>query len=528
MSMTDGSLVDNSVRLQECVQQLTGIVGDAVENHSPIHEVERSLLKKLLEMGRLALSSLVEQIGCGDLGDVVEQNGKPLKRMEPPRTREYTSIFGTIEIERFVYAKRKGAKIELVPVDARLGLPESKFSYLLQDWDQSIAMEEPFEKVTGVIEKILGVEQNVDSLERMNRKMAEDVEDFMMQQETPPADEEGAIVVQTADGKGVPIRRDATAPKIDSHRSKRGPKPGAKRMATLGAVYTVDPHPRTAEQIVGALFRHPGKGTAVHDDVHDDANETEREQNVKQRRPQPKHKRVRAMLNHVDANGDEVQGAASIFGWLADEVAARTPLDTSGKPVKQVVSIMDGQESLWSMRDVFQPDIAMVDILDLLHVTPRLWTAANLFHPLGSEEATKFVRERVTRILKGEVSSIIVGLRRLGTTHKLGGKQLEKLRTIIQYFEKNIDKMRYDEYLAAGYPIASGVIEGACRNVVKDRLERTGMSWTIAGAQSMLSLRCIHLGHQWDEYTQFRIAQKMKKLYPYRQKLTELPWATAA
>ena len=289
-------------------------------------------------------------------------------------------------------------------------------------------------------------------------------------------------------------------------------------MATLGAVYTVDSYPRTAEQIVEALFHKPSERKAGN-------HEGDKE---KQRRPQPKHKRVRAVLNHVDANGDEVHGASAVFGWLAEEVAARTPLDESGKPTKTIVSIMDGQESLWNTRDVFQPDVAMVDILDLLHVTPRLWSAAHLFHKAGSDAATQFVRARVTRILNGEVSSVIVGLRRLATTHKLSDKKLKKLQTIIGYFEKNADKMQYDKYLAVGYPIASGVIEGACRNVVKDRLERTGMSWTIEGAQSMLSLRCIHLAHQWDEYTEFRIAQQMKKLYPNRTKLPEMQWELAA
>ena len=234
------------------------------------------------------------------------------------------------------------------------------------------------------------------------------------------------------------------------------------------------------------------------------------------------------MLNHVDTNGDEVHGAAAVFGWIADEVAARTPLDKSGRPAKTILSLMDGQESLWDTRDVFQPDVEMVDILDLLHVTPKLWSAANVFHKTGSDEATRFVRKRVTRILKGEVSSVVSGLRRLATTHKLSGNKLKTIQTIIGYYEKNAHRMRYDEYLAAGYPIASGVIEGACRNVVKDRLERTGMSWNIEGAQSMLSLRCIHLACQWEQYTQFRIDQQMKKLYPQREKLPKMPWNTAA
>ncbi len=284
-------------------------------------------------------------------------------------------------------------------------------------------------------------------------------------------------------------------------------------MATIGAVYSIDPYARTPEEIVEALFRQPSKSS--------------NEKGDQSQRPRPRHKRVRACLDHTDTYGDAVHGAASIFGWIADEVAARNPLDEAGMAAKTVVSIMDGQESLWNTRDAFQLDVAMIDILDLLHVTPRLWDAANLFHQAGSDAATKFVRERVLRVLRGEVSSVIVGLRRLATTHKLRGKQLEKLHTIVNYFAKNQDKMKYDEYLSAGYPIASGVIEGACRHVVKDRLERTGMTWTVAGAQSMLSLRCLHLCGQWNEFTQFRIHRETERIHPHRHKLPEIDWAIA-
>ncbi len=88
--------------------------------------------------------------------------------------------------------------------------------------------------------------------------------------------------------------------------------------------------------------------------------------------------------------------------------------------------------------------------------------------------------------------------------------------------------MRYDEYLAAGYPIASGVIEGACRHLVRDRLERTGMNWCIPGAQSMLNLRCIYLTDEWEPFMAFRIAEETKRLYPYRSTLQPLPWFSAA
>jgi hypothetical protein len=505
MIMSKEAVAAKSGELHQHVDQLVELVGNAVEHRTPLHQVEENTLRVLLKMGRATLQILFDVLGTGDVGETVElPEGRTAKRLMETHSRDYVSVFGEFQLERHVYGQREGRKIECIPLDARLALPESKFSYLLQDWDQSIAMEEPFEKVGNVVEKILGLDQHVDSLERMNRGMAESVEAFHEQQTTPPLEKEGPILVQTADAKGVPIRRPADTPAIETHQSNKGPKPGAKRMATLGSVYSIEPNVRTPEEIVELLFRRPG------------------EPREKSARPRPQHKRVRASLDYTNSEGDQIHGGATIFGWLADEVAARNPRED-----KPIVCIMDGQDSLWNLRDVFQGDVPMVDILDLLHVTPRLWKAAHLFHPLGSTQAEKFVRERVLRVLRGEVSSVIVGLRRLATTHNLKGKKREKLDKITNYFTNNKDRMRYHEYLAAGYPIASGVIEGACRHVVKDRLERTGMTWTVAGAQAMLSLRCIHLSDEWDAFTEFRVQRETERLYPYGSILNEVPWALA-
>ena len=107
--------------------------------------------------------------------------------------------------------------------------------------------------------------------------------------------------------------------------------------------------------------------------------------------------------------------------------------------------------------------------------TPRLWTAAKLFHPRDQSSAEAFVREQVQHILDGQVNTVIQSLRSRATRRELSKEKKTKLEVICHYFAKNAKRMRYHEYLRQGYPIASGVIEGACRHVVKDRLERTGM-----------------------------------------------------
>lgn len=499
-------IVAKSQELHQVVDEIVTIVADAVRQRTPIHEVEGKSFKVLLQAGQKALQLLVDCLGNGDIGQEHQlPEGTTVKRSAEPEPREYVSIFGKIDIQRYVYAQRKGQAIKFAAVDARLALPAGKFSYLLQDWDQSFAMEEPFGQTSKIVLRILGLNQHVDSLEHMNQEMAQQADVFQASLAVPPAEEEGEIFVQTADGKGVPIRRPADAPPIMDHQHRTGPKPDRKKMATVGAVYSINRLVRTPEEVVESLFRDP------------------RQPRPKTPRPHPCHKQMRAMLDHVDMYGDEVDGRVAVFAWMSEQMAGR---HAGGD--KPIVCIMDGEQPLWNMRNVFQEDVPMIDILDLLHVTPRLWDAATLFHPKGSRAAEKFVRDRVTRILHGDVSGVVRGLKRMGTTNGVRGNIRTKLRKICGYLEKNRHRMRYDQYLACGYPIASGVIEGACRHVVKDRLERTGMNWSIPGAEAMLELRCIYLTEQWDAFNEFRITRETQRLYPYRDTLKALPWHVAA
>ena len=125
----------------------------------------------------------------------------------------------------------------------------------------------------------------------------------------------------------------------------------------------------------------------------------------------------------------------------------------------------------------------------------------------------RFVEERLRGLLEGRVGYVIGGLRQRMTKERLRGRKREVVESAIEYLENNREHMKYDEYLAAGYPIGSGVAEGACRHLVKDRLEQTGMRWTVTGAQAMLHVRALYLNDQWDEFLEFRIEQEQARLY---------------
>jgi len=495
-------LVDTMVQLQRFVQQ-------AAEQGMAAHECEQGLFRRLLRLGHRLFNEFLTMQGSGDVGEeFVLPDDHVVQRAAELRDREYMNIFGTFTLRRTVYAAGPHQKL-VVPLDARLQLPDGKFSHLLQSWDQLVATEQPYNQVSRVFETIFELRQHVDSLERSSRRMAPDAEAFCWSRPVPPAAEEGEVLVESADGKGVPIRHAADAAPIKDHQHRPGPKPDRKRMATVGAVYSVDRFVRTPEQVLEALFHDPA----------------ERPSAEAPERPRPQHKWTYARLDDDPQEPDPVKGQAATFGWLDEQVRAR--LKRRRKPVP-VVCIMDGQESLWTTKDRIQSDIETVDILDLLHVTPRLWTAASLFHPHDQLAAQSFVREQTERILHGEVKTVIHSLRARATRRGLSAKKKLSLEVICGYFEKHLERMRYDEYLRAGYPIASGVIEGACRHVVKDRLERTGMSWTRSGAQAMLNLRAIWTCDQWDEFDTYRIRRETARLYPYRESLETLDWPLAA
>jgi hypothetical protein len=186
-----------------------------------------------------------------------------------------------------------------------------------------------------------------------------------------------------------------------------------------------------------------------------------------------------------------------------------------------VLRLMDGQASLWDAADVCLsvPPEDTIDILDILHVSSYVWRAAKVFYPHW-EHQEAFARDRLLRILQGEVRGVIGGLRQMGTKRGLKGKGREEIATVCGYFEKHAHRMRYDEYLAAGYPIASGVIEGACRHLVKDRMERSGMRWRLAGAQPMLHVRAVYQSSYWDDFHQDRIAREQCKRHPHHALLS--------
>jgi hypothetical protein len=471
---------------------LKELVERAIREGWRADELERVSFAELLDLGFNLVTAFVAAQGDGNKGLQVEHQGKTLDRLPQPHERRYVSIYGPLKIRRFVYGTREGQCIEHVPLDARLGLPAGEVSYVLEDWLERMCVKDAYRDSVESLVALLGVRAtiSVETAEKHSREMAVHAASFRASQAAPPPCEEGELLVATADGKGVPMLRPvaaATTPSSGNRRRGKGEKAQKKQIAYVGAVYSIDRFRRTADEIINDLLR---------------------KQRAKDR-PRPQHKHVWAEMTRPGDDAQEgllLHGPSYLFAGLAVECSDRDP-----DRKKVLICLMDGERQLWDLQEEWL--VRAIPILDLFHVNERLWTAAHCFHPEQSPAAEQFVEHYLRMLLEGRVESVIRSFRKLLITRHLKGEKRKRLSAAITDYVNNRQHMRYDQYLAAGYPIGSGVAEGACRHLVKDRMERTGMRWSLAGAQAMLHLRASYLNGDWANFVEHRIAQEQFALY---------------
>jgi hypothetical protein len=462
----------------------------------PLSAAHHQTFRGLIETGRqVVVAYIEEQAEELPRPEVIEHEGKTLQRLPAQRTRPYVSTFGPTPFPRDVYTTRETQRQEVVPLDAKLGMPESDTSYLLQKWSGKQFVKESYTESHGTLLGILGFAPSVNCLEDIAAGASEHADAYFAQQEPVDPTTEEEILVVTSDCKGVPMRKvDAPQKKQDDDvpcgkRLKKGEKNGQKRMACVGGVYSAAPFCRTIEDVLNKVLR----------------------KEKQEQRPKPQNKRLRAVLTR-QVDGKEINAKDVVFDWLANEVQQRDPHEH-----RTVVAVMDGESKL---RDLQEVKIKRaIGILDIWHVTEYLWKLAYCFHAEGSDKAKAFVETYLRKLLEGNVNRVIGGIRQMATKRELSTPKWNKVEEYLTYFAARSEYMKYDEYLAAGYPIGSGVVEGACRHLVKDRMEQAGMRWRIAGAQAILSLRALYVNDDWEAFHADRIQTEQRKLYPYKKRL---------
>ncbi|MGH9892364.1 MAG: ISKra4 family transposase [bacterium] len=447
-----------------------------------LHEVERGVFARLLQLGLALLRVFLAQKGTGRVAGprAVTPGGADLP-YHSTKQWIYLSIFGKLGIDRAYYWE-EGALAGWLPLDAEMNLPDHRYSYLLQEWGTLIGTGRAYEQVTKQLETLLRVKFWNQGVQVVMNETAADVQSFYEQKPTPSPDSEATFLVGTADGKGVPMRRKEPQPR--KLRLGSGEKPNKKKEAVVTAVYTVDPFVRTADDVVR--------------EIADDSSVVEREA-PGPKRPKPKNKQTRATLNGKD-------GA---FAEMRRQFDARDP-----KGAKQWIALTDGAEALQERAlKYLGVGRRLVLILDIMHVLDYLWDVAYGFHDKGSAEAARWTMDKLRLLAEGRVGEVIDDLRRSLSEGSCRRGKRKALRKAINYMDRNRAYMAYDAYLAMGYPIGSGVAEGACRHLVKDRMECTGMRWNKEGAEAVLQLRAVEINDDWRGFWDYRVAQQHARLY---------------
>jgi len=397
------------------------------------------------------------------------------------RSRTLATLFGEVTVRRLGYS---GAQLDSVfPLDEALNLPPDKYSQGLRRKVGLEVAKGSFDEAVMAIEEGTGAQVPKRQTEQLSRAISVDFDAYYARQ---PMEAVTGLLVMSVDGKGVVMRhqdlREATRKAAEKSKRKlktrlsRGEKRNRKRMATVASVYEVDPHQRTAEQIMGL-----------------DEAETIR--------PKVRNKRVWASLR---------QSPAEVIAQLFAEAQRRDP-----QHERTWLVLVDGQEAqLGEVEDAIARHRSdTVVIQDFVHALEYLWKAAYCFHDDGTEEAEAWVQTHALALLKGKVSDVAAGMRRSATRKNLSQQAREPVDKCADYLLKNKVRFDYATALANGWPIATGIIEGACRHLVKDRMELSGARWSLDGAEAVLRLRALRSSGDFEEYIAFHRRQERKRNY---------------
>jgi hypothetical protein len=449
------------------------VTGEASQTRTAF-EVELTLFRQLLALGaQLLRLFFVQRAAMRPQEPVYAPDGTRLTYQDQRQTT-YFSVFGKIQFRRH-YFHTPGQK-GICPLDAELSLPPHCYSDLLRDWAEFCTTDESYDESNRVLKRILGLCISKQALETAVQEDAADVEAFYEQKAAPPSADEGSILVIQADGKGVPMVRSESADR--PARRGKGQKRTEKKESVVTAIYSIEPYPRTPQQMADALLR--------------DLEQT----STQPPRPTPVGKEVRATM----------KGKDFALARLARRVDRR-----QGEHVQHRVALTDGAEALQDRVLSTFPDFELV--LDIIHGLEYLWDAANALLGETHADRTGWVKEQLLSILSGKTETVIQTLENLAQDPATPVTQSQVLNTTIGYYRRNLPHMCYDRYLTQGWPISTGVVEGACGHLVKDRMEQSGMRWTPVGAQAILELRAARVNDDWDAYRLFHRQRQHERLY---------------
>ncbi len=439
------------------------------------------------------------------LEGVADAQGVPRRSVEPGHTRLLTTIFGDVTIRRLAY-RQKGSE-NLCPADGDLNLPKEQHSHSLRRLAAIEATRGSFEEAQGAISRATGQTLGKRQVEELTKRAAQDVDTFYASLPPEPT-EPNDLLVLSADGKGIVMRPDAlrpatrkaqaqATPKLAT-RLSRGEKRNRKRMAEIGAVYDATPVPRKAADILPPSTPESDAKTSEH-----------------KLAPTAKNKWLAASV---------VDHASTVIAQVFAEADRRDP-----EHERPWVALVDGNQHQIDCieTEAARRKVAVTIVIDFIHVLEYLWKAAWCFYREGDPRAEAWVREKALAVLEGRPGYVAAAIRRKATCLDLSHERRKGADTCASYLVSKKAYLDYPTALQSGWPIATGVIEGACRHLVKDRMDLTGARWSLEGAEAVLKLRTLRANGDFPAYWAYHRANERRRVHEEHYKEHRIPLKAA-
>ena len=455
----------------------------------------RELLRRLFQ-DRLDLTAAQEE----RRHDVAGEDGVVRTRAEKGRGRPLVTKFGQVTVSRIAY--RSPGLPNVHPADAALNLPEEKHSHGLRKLTAVEAARGSMADAQAAVTRATGVTIGKRQLEDMARRAAAHVEAFYAWRLVSPAPE-GWPLILTFDGKGIVMLpealRPATAKAAASAETKLatrlspGEKNGRKRMAEVAGVYDAAPAPRTPEEIISTPAQKRKKKKK--------AQAGKRKQKGRPREPQARNKWLTASVT------DDIP---AVIAAAFDEAERRDP----GHQREWVVLIDGNNTQIEAVTaEAARRGVTVTIVIDFIHVLEYIWKAAWSFFDKGEPASEEWVADQARKILHGKARQVAAGIRRRTTAYGYSGPERAGADECARYLDNKQEYLGYATALEKGWPVATGIIEGACRHLVKDRMDITGARWGLEGAEAILKLRALIANGDFEEYWRFHLRREHERIH---------------
>jgi hypothetical protein len=452
------------------------------------HSAVESLMKdKAFELARALLQGHFDLRAAYEQEVAVRGADGTSRIQAREATRKLETLFGEVTVSRRLY-QAEGVE-GLAPMDAALNLPAERYSHGIRRLVAEESAQGSFDEVVERVSRLTGAHVPKRQVEELAVRAARDFDAFYAERAVT-AEATSDLLILSFDGKGIAMRhedlRPATraaaeaTPRRMHTRLAPGEKRNRKRMATVAAIYTLAPWPRTPADVLHTLRSEDAKG----------------------KRPRPLGKRVWASLEH---------SSQRVINDAFAEALRRDP-----ERSRRWIVLVDGQQD--QIRRIKKAagkvGVQITLVLDIIHVLEYLWSAAHALHAKGSEAAESWVRQRLFALLQGRSAGTVAkSIRQMAERRPLSAEAAKAVERCAGYLVKHTRWIHYDRALADGLPIATGVIEGTCRYLIQDRMGRTGARWSLAGAEAILRLRALRASGDFDAYWAFHLEKERQRVH---------------